>query len=72
MNLSYLFILPYFIKNDLIKYNNDYQLQMQEAILNTEKAEADAIARLTEMWENNEITYDELTKILRGKGYVKK
>jgi hypothetical protein len=32
---------------------------MQEAILNTEKAEADAIARLTEMWENNEITYDE-------------
>lgn len=45
--------------NDLIKYNNDYQLQMQEAILNTEKAEADAIARLTEMWENNEITYDE-------------
>ena len=45
--------------NDLIKYNNEYQLQMQEAILNTEKAEADAIARLTEMWENNEITYDE-------------
>ncbi len=45
--------------NDIIKYNNDYQLQMQEMILNTEKAEEDAINRLREQYENSEITLDQ-------------
>ena len=45
--------------NDLIKYNNEYQLQMQEMILATEAAEEEAINKLRQAWENGDITLEQ-------------
>lgn len=56
--------------NDLIKFNNEYQIKMQEQSLGVEKQLQDTLANLKSMWEEGELTQEQyLDKAQQASAY---